>query len=252
MMGKYTYCNSNFLMTDQVTKTLSRERLTKLSQMKVSSNRNTKSKRVYRYSSFWDRMANSYSKKAVPDQEVYEKKLELIQGHLNPDSSVLEVGCGSGSTALALAPLTKSIVATDFSAKMIDIAQNKAKQADVKNVSFVQKSIEDFNQASGHYDVILALSVLHLVEDRVATLKRLFDELKPGGVLISSTVCMGDGLSFFKFIGPIGRALRILPMLAVFKEQELLETFKTTGFEIESKWHPNDQGTVFLVARKPR
>ena len=63
---------------------------------------------------------------------------------------------------------------------------------------------------------------------------------------------MGDGLSFFKFIGPIGRALRILPMLAVFKEQELLETFKTTGFEIASKWHPNDQGTVFLVARKPR
>lgn len=219
--------------------------------MTTDSNKKTKAKRVYRYSGFWDRMANSYSKKAVPDQQVYEKKLKIIQSHLNPDSVVLEVGCGTGSTALALAPLAKSIIATDFSAKMIDIAQDKAKRAGVNNVSFGQKSIDDFTQASAHYDVILALSVLHLVDDREATIKRLFDELKPGGVLISSTVCMGDGLSFFKFIGPIGRALRILPMLAVFKEQELLKTFKTTGFAIESKWKPNDQGTVFLVARKP-
>ncbi len=238
-------------MTDPITKALSRERLTKLSQMTTGTNKKTKVERMYRYSNFWDRMANSYSKKAVPNQQTYERKLKIIQGYLNPDSTVLEVGCGTGSTALALAPLAKSIVATDFSAKMINIAQDKAKQADVENVSFEQKSIDDLTHATGHYDVVLALSVLHLVEDREATLKRLFHELKPGGVLISSTVCMGDGLSFFKFIGPIGRALRILPMLAVFKEQELLKTFTTTGFAIESKWNPNDQNTVFLVARKP-
>ena len=49
---------------------------------------------------FWDKTADKYSKKAVPDEEKYQQKLAETQEFLSEDMHVLEFGCGTGTTAI--------------------------------------------------------------------------------------------------------------------------------------------------------
>ena len=84
---------------------------------------------------FWDKRAEKYSQRPVGDQATYEKKLEITRSYFRPDSEVLEMGCGTGSTALSHAPLVKHILATDISPGMIDIAKGKRSEASKGQVS---------------------------------------------------------------------------------------------------------------------
>jgi len=203
-----------------------------------------------RQSRFWDRLAQRYSKQPISDLPSYEKKLEVTQSYLRPDMQMLELGCGTGSTAVLHAPHVKNIHAVDISQKMIEIARENAIKARVSNVKFYVAPIKDFVAPEGGYDVVMAMSVLHLVEDRDALIGRVYDMLKPGGLFISSTICMGDTMKFFKLIAPVGQAIGLLPLLRVFSQDELRDSLKAVGFTIEHDWCPGTGKALFLVARK--
>lgn len=200
---------------------------------------------------FWDKIADKYAKKPVPDEAVYQEKLAITREFLNPETDVLEFGCGTGSTALAHAPFVRHIDAIDVSERMIEIAREKATEAGIETVAFQQGDINGFEAGEGAYDAVLGLSILHLVADREAVIGKVHRMLKPGGVFVSSTACLGDGLSVFKMIGPIGHTLGILPLLRVFTADELADSLLRAGFTVERFWRPGDGRTAFIVARKP-
>lgn len=201
-------------------------------------------------SRFWDRMADRYVASPIADVPTYEKKLEITRGYLRPDMELLEVGCGSGATALLHAPRVKHIVATDFSARMIEIAKARAAKQGVTNVSFERADITSLDRPEGSFDMVLALSVLHLMEDRDAVIGTIHRLLKPGGYFVSSTACLGDGLRFFKYIGPVGRALGLLPTLNVMSRRELVDSIEGAGFSVAHNWQPDRNKAVFIVAQK--
>lgn len=200
---------------------------------------------------FWDRVAERYSRSPVADEAAYEKKLQVTREYFRPDMQVLEIGCGTGSTAIAHAPYVQKIRATDISSKMIEIAQRKANAASIENVTVEQSSIDDLNVADHTMDAVLALSVLHLLEDRDAVIAKVRNMLKPGGVFVSSTVCLGDTMKFLKYIGPIGQFLGLMPMVKVFAKQELADSLTDAGFDIVYEWQPGKNKAVFVVAKKP-
>ncbi len=72
---------------------------------------------------FWDNLADRYSKKPVKDTESYNRTLDCTRKHLSATDEILEVGCGTGTTALLLAPSVKQITASDISSRMIEIAK---------------------------------------------------------------------------------------------------------------------------------
>jgi cyclopropane fatty-acyl-phospholipid synthase-like methyltransferase len=72
---------------------------------------------------FWDRTAVKYAADPIADMAGYEATLRRVQGPLSADQDVLEIGFGTGSTALRLAPNTGRLLATDVSAGMIAIAR---------------------------------------------------------------------------------------------------------------------------------
>ena len=68
---------------------------------------------------FWDRHAAKYAEKPIADPTAYEEKLARVRSLLRATDHVLEIGCGTGSTALRLAPGVAKITATDVSSGMI-------------------------------------------------------------------------------------------------------------------------------------
>ena len=200
---------------------------------------------------FWDRIAKRYAKKPVGNEAAYQRKLSTTREYFRPDMEVLEIGCGTGSTAIAHAPYVRHIRATDISDRMIDVAKDKARSAGVDNVTFEVCGIEDLDVPSESVDAVLALSLLHLLEDREAAIARIHGMLKAGGIFVSNTVCLGDNMRWFRFVGPIGQWLGVFPLVRIFTRNELEESLLLAGFEIEHVWQP-DKAVVFIIARRSR
>jgi ubiquinone/menaquinone biosynthesis C-methylase UbiE len=207
---------------------------------------------VYPDARFWDRIAKRYSRKPVPDQTVYETKLAKTDGFLKPTDRILDIGCGTGTTAIHHAPRVAHVLATDISGRMIDIARAKAQAAEVHNIDFEVTSVEKLAAAPSSYDVILAHSILHLVPALDRELVRLHQMLKPGGFLVSSIPCVGDIFPLFRYIGPVGRFLGVLPRVSVFTRADLDGWLSAAGFVIEEEWAPNPKSGVYIVARKSK
>lgn len=201
---------------------------------------------------FWDKVAEKYSKQPIADEAAYQKKLEVTRNYFRSDMDVLEIGCGTGSTAILHAPYVKHIRAIDFSASMIAIAQAKADAQNIQNVTFEQATIEDLDIPDQSLDAVLGLSILHLLRDKEGAIARVYQMLKSGGVFVTSTVCIGNTMSWFKLIAPIGRFLGIFPFVAVFTTEELETSLTDAGFELDYQWQPDKGKAVFVVAKKPK
>ena len=200
---------------------------------------------------FWDKVAEKYAKQPIADEAAYQKKLAVTRDYLRPDMEVLELGCGTGSTAILHAPYVKHIRAIDFSANMIAIAQGKAEAEHTHNVTFEQATIEDLNIPNQSLDAVLGLSILHLLKDKETAIALVYQMLKPGGIFVTSTACMGDTMGWFKLIAPIGQFFRVFPSVAVFTTQELETSLTGAGFELDYQWQPSKGKAVFIVAKKP-
>lgn len=199
---------------------------------------------------FWDKLAPRYAAMPIADEAAYQKKLEITRQYLQPNSDVLELGCGTGSTAVRHAPAVKHYLAVDCSSAMLDLARAKAQGSGVSNLVFEQATVEEFSSPEAHFDVVLALSLLHLLENKAAAISRIHHVLKPGGVFISSTACLGDRMAYIKYLAPIARFFGKMPLVKVFTVAELKSCLVEAGFAIETQWQPDPKKAVFMVARK--
>ena len=200
---------------------------------------------------FWNRLARMYSRQQISDVAAYEAKLEKTREYFTPDSVVLDLGCGTGTTAIAHAPFVKHIRAVDFSKKMVAIAREKAREAGVENVDFEIATIDDITPIDGGYDVAMAMSVLHLLDNRRDVIGKVFDLLKPDGIFVSSTVCINNPSGLLRFLLPVGGKLGLMPTLNFVTKEQLIGEFRDAGFEIEHEWQPKERAAVFVIARKP-
>jgi len=89
---------------------------------------------------FWDGHADSYAQAPIKDAAAYNVTLERTRQYLAGCDHVLELGAGTGSTALELASSSVNITATDISPAMIEIAKDKAQKAGIRNVDFRSSS----------------------------------------------------------------------------------------------------------------
>ena len=200
---------------------------------------------------FWDGIAERYARRPVADEATYQKKLAITREYLAPHMQVFEFGCGTGSTALEHAPLVAHVRATDLSAKMIQIARDKATARGIDNVSFECVGLDRVQVEDESMDVVLGLSILHLLPDWEAAIGAVHRMLKPGGVFVTSTACLGDSLlRLLGWCSPIGRRLGLMPHVEVFSARRLRQTQERAGFGLEVDWRQGATKAVFMVARK--
>ena len=197
-------------------------------------------------------MAEGYSKKPVPNEALYQQKLKMTQQYFDKDMSVLEFGCGTGSTALVHAPNVKHYLGVDVSDKMLEIAETKLASTEITNLDFKVSSFEDFNADKTSFDVVLGLSILHLLDDPQTSIKQAFEVLKEGGLFISSSPSITGFMRLLQPIWPLGVWLGVIPKVKFFSHDKWAGYMKEAGFIIEKHWIPEESKmTSFIIARKP-
>ncbi|MGH0033824.1 MAG: class I SAM-dependent methyltransferase [Myxococcota bacterium] len=199
---------------------------------------------------FWDVRADKYAKRPVKDEQSYRWTLDRTRSHLSAGDEVLEVGCGTGTTALGLAASVGRITASDVSSRMVEIASEKAATQKVENVRFVNATLFDDALGEHPFDAVLAFNLLHLLEDLPGAVRRVHRLLKPGGLFISKTVCLAEQSRLWGVPLAAMRLLGLAPYVRCLTIAELEEVVTGAGFEIlETGDRPPSPPSHFVVAR---
>ncbi|MDU8943970.1 class I SAM-dependent methyltransferase [Ovoidimarina sediminis] len=203
---------------------------------------------------FWDNIAERYAARPVQNMDAYEKTLERVRSYIGPEHAVLEVGCGTGTTALKLAPHTGHTTATDFSPAMVAIGEAKARDAGVTNVRFKALDAASPEFGKDGYDVVMGFNLLHLVKDVDGTLATLQRTLVKGGTLITKTPCLeGWPFGLLRVALPVMRLFGKAPKgkLNFFRIADLEARIERAGFRIiETGNYPASPPNRFVVATK--
>lgn len=197
---------------------------------------------------FWNKFADRYAARPIKDVAAYEALLADVAGRLQLTDRVLEIGCGTGGTAIRLAPFVNRFTATDFSTEMVRIA--KAKPAP-DNLHFVVSTAENAFD-DGPFDAVCAFNLLHLVDDLPGLLCRVQTQLQPGGLFISKTWCFADLAGKLRLLFGVLRVMGLFPPAASISTLQLRQAIVEAGFEIvEYRVFGSRPQNPYIVARKP-
>jgi ubiquinone/menaquinone biosynthesis C-methylase UbiE len=130
---------------------------------------------------------------------------------LTANSSVLEVGCGSGRYALQLAESVGCrILGVDVNSSAIATANQLAESRNVKQARFERCDVsQKLAFADAVFDAVFANDVLCHIPGRPALLAELFRVLKPGARLLFSDALIIGGMISHQEISEFYRVLRI-------------------------------------------
>lgn len=201
--------------------------------------------------SFWDRIAPRYARKPIKDPSAYQAMLEALSGELSPNDRLLELGCGTGSTALRIAGNVEHVTATDISTRMIDIAKFKQNVSGPENVAFHQADAIEAVAVEA-FDVVFATSLLHLVDDLDAVLNQAFVQLKPGGRLITKTVCFKHANLGIRMMVRFLTWVGVAPNVTALSQADLEDAIVGAGFRIQRvSYFGKTRMNPLIVARRP-
>ncbi|MDN5202714.1 class I SAM-dependent methyltransferase [Fulvivirgaceae bacterium BMA10] len=199
---------------------------------------------------FWDRVSKQSDKPTIKLSPTSLKTIESAIKYLKPDDVILDFGCGSGTITSEIAYHVKEIQAIDISFGMIEVAKKKVEQRKIENIDFTQSTIlnKRFNEKS--FDVILAFNVLHFIEDKQQIMQRINNLLKPEGLFISATVCLGERMTFLKLAMFLLTKLGMVPTMNFYKTTALEGMVTNGNFKIVESKKISGLPECFIVAKK--
>lgn len=156
--------------------------------------------------------------------------------------SVLDLGCGTGELAAALAErLPESrVTGIDSSPQMLA----KAKELSSGRVNFIPGDVASLH---GEWDLLFSHAVLHWVDHHETLIQRLWGHIKPGGQLAvqipsnhrhPSHTCIIAAASEEPFKTALNRWVRHSPVLEIDQYTQLLHSCGATDFTVMEKVYP--------------
>jgi ubiquinone/menaquinone biosynthesis C-methylase UbiE len=143
-------------------------------------------KRVQRYG--WDKAALFYEtfwqQQLKPAQD-----LLLEMAAIQPGEKVLDIACGTGLVTFRAAQqtgATGSVLGTDISDRMIEMATASSKEKQISNVSFERMDAEQLDTANESFDVVICALGLMYVPDPVRAIAEMLRALKKGGRIVAA------------------------------------------------------------------
>ena len=145
--------------------------------------------------SYWDHLAPLYNRIMRKDARAYEELYGLIRASIG-GKHVLEVAAGTGLIARNVASASRSMIATDYSGRMLEQARSAPfpaqlvwQQADAAALPF----------ADSCFDAVLICNALHIMANPDQVLREIRRVLKADGLLIAPTFVEGPMSRFQRF-----------------------------------------------------
>ena len=180
----------------------------------------------------WDAASRGYADKVAPF--IMQAFADEIVDRLDVDATTeaLEVGAGSGALTETLAGRVKSLLATDFSPKMIDVLRERMKAAGATNVTCEVMDGQDLALGDSTFDRAACSFALMLFPDRAKGFSELRRVLRPGGTAVVSGWAAPDK---FEVFGIFLEAMRLAfpDMPPPPSPPPVLSLADPTGFKIE-------------------
>ncbi len=199
---------------------------------------------------FWNRVAKRTTNPYEKPNDKTLKMLECSQKYLKPKDHVLDFACGSGIISTEILQYVNTIHGIDISSKMIEIANNRKIEQNLKNVSFARATILDENIQIASFDVIMAFNILHYLEDKEKIMKRINELLKPNGIFISSTIYAKEKKTFLFYLFALVNKLKIMPKINFYSLQELENNILKGKFKMIESFDISPMPERFIVVGK--
>ena len=161
------------------------------------------------------------------------------------NSSVLEVGCGTGQLTNFLGIACRQVIGTDMCLNSLKLGEAFRKAHDLSRVRFMQMNLFRPALEPGQFDVVLCNGVLHHTADPYGGFQALVPLVKPGGYIVIGLynkygrLCTDVRRWLFLFTG--GRAKWIDPILRTAK----LSDDKRRAWFADQYCHPHESKHTF-------
>lgn len=204
-----------------------------------------------RLEKFWDKQAKNYTE--------HEKKTKLDENkdfittlkYLDKSDIVLDYGCATGIISNAIADKVEKVYAIDISPKMIEMAKAKAFEQNIHNVNYEAATIFDERYRKESFNVVLAFRILHVLKDVKGAVSRINELLKPGGIFISVSACVGDEKNILSVLASLASKVGIVPVnISLFKLTELQEIITNAGFQVLEYEKMDDKEPHYCIVAK--
>lgn len=201
---------------------------------------------------FWNRRSEVFDKQVLSVYEnAYRKTVKRSAAFLKKEDRVFEIGCGTGVATIPLSKYVKEITATDISENMIQKAREKAKNQSKDNIIFRTGELTEMEVEPESYDVVAAYNVLLYMKNQEEVLKKIYEVLKPGGIFLSATDCLGRNLSKDSVKKFWKSKLHLMPYVAFDTPISLMRKVQKNDFEVLEivNLHKNPPN-IFIAAKK--
>lgn len=157
---------------------------------------------------------------------------DLTTQHPFDGLRVLDIGCGGGLLSEPMARLGAEVVGADAAARNIPVAEIHAKQSGL-TIDYRHTTAEELAEKGERFDVVLNMEVVEHVADPPIFLKACHDLLKPGGLMVCSTINRNPKSYLMAIIGA-EYIMRWLPKgthdwQKFITPDELFQMFETAG-----------------------
>ena len=178
---------------------------------------------------FWDKIACVYDVFAnIINRETNIKLCNVVDCEISSTDDVLECACGTGLLTKAISEKCNSLIATDYSIKMLRIAERKLKK--YQNIKFECVDIIKLPYPNNSFDVVIAGNVIHLLNDPIKAIQELDRVCKLNGKIIIPTYMNKNS------VGNVDNVSNSINKLGVdfkrkFNKEKYMSFFKDLGYQ---------------------
>jgi len=123
----------------------------------------------------------------ITEQIAAEYNRDLTSPHPFKGLRLLDIGCGGGLLSEPMARLGATVVGADAAPTNIEVARIHAAKSGL-DIDYRNTTAEALAADGEQFDVVLNMEVIEHVSDPAAYMRACHDLLKPGGLMITSTI----------------------------------------------------------------
>ena len=174
-----------------------------------------------------------------PLHQINPLRLDWIDRQLGLDGKrVLDVGCGGGILADAMARRGASVLGIDLATKPLKVAQLHALEAGTQNIEYREVAAEALaEEMPAQFDAVTCMEMLEHVPDPSSIVRACAELAKPGGMVFFSTINRNPKAFLFAIVGA-EHVLNLLPKgtheyARFIKPSELAQWCRDAGLEMQ-------------------